>query len=149
MVGESDKKYFIENKQRHLPGPLGYFNPEGLADSVYLCESPIDALSLLTMQRVAPWALHGNVSSIFGINGSKPGHMPASVIFAFDNPEQDKASRKRYKKLTEECLKEGIRFGFADSSYYGGCKDLNEALVKQCGIFNIDQLALDNPEMYN
>lgn len=129
------KDIFRKNKQRHIKDrPMGYFNHGPLSKkAMALCESPIDALSFAKYKQENPDKasyVPEHITSIFGVNGIKLEDLPDYVLFAFDNPALDKAASKRYKKLIDECIFEGIAFDFLDESFYCECKDINEVLVR-------------------
>jgi len=101
----------------HLPGRRGVFNAKALAaDTVFLCEGPLDALSLIV-------AGHSNSCAIFGKDGLPWAWVKARrLVFCFD---RDKAGQ-RWRDLAWEGRRRGKDVYFLPDSAYAGCNDLNE-----------------------
>lgn len=110
----------VEKKERHfhLSGPKGNFNAQALTgETVYLCEGPFDALSLIA-------AGYPESCAIFGVDGLRWEWLKACrVVFCFD---QDGAGDK-WKELAARAVLLGKEVFWLSKDVYQGGKDLNEA----------------------
>lgn len=104
----------------HLAGPKGYFAAAALQPGarVWVCEGPLDALSLLAAG--APAAV-----AIFGVEGWRMAWMPpdASFVFALDS---DPAGQAALSRLGRQLRLRGRPVDYLD---LGAAKDVNEAWV--------------------
>lgn len=106
----------------HLKGPKGLFNAKALLkSSVFICEGPMDALTLLQMGL--------NACACFGVNSLRQ-HLDwikaHTIIIAFDNDE----AGKKWNEVKALLLIRGKRLLYLDSHAFGKAKDINEAYQK-------------------
>ncbi|WP_031494821.1 toprim domain-containing protein [Bryobacter aggregatus] len=117
-VGHAPK----EIRHDHLSGAKGYFGAGDFPASpkLYVCEGPLDALSLLAAG--APAAV-----AIFGVQGWRHDwNLAEEYVFALDN---DEAGRKALGVLARELRLRGRKVSFLSAEQLGGAKDVNEAWV--------------------
>lgn len=108
-----------EARHAHLPGAKGIFNAAALNgddnDTVFVCEGPFDALSLVM-------AGYDAACAIFGTSGLRWNWIRARrVILCFD---QD-AAGQRWQALAYEGTVRGKEVYWLPADVYGGHKDLN------------------------
>ena len=107
----------------HLPGPKGYFNAPFLrnATSVFVCEGPFDALSLMV-------AGHASAVAIYGVDGWNWARESQRLVFALD---ADQAGEK-WRLLAREGRLRGKDISFLPPSTYGQHKDVSAAWAAGC-----------------
>nr|WP_232336422.1 toprim domain-containing protein [Thermoactinomyces sp. CICC 10522] len=111
----------VKLKHTHLPGPRGIFNaPACQEDTIFICEGPFDALSLIS-------AGYTNSIAIFGANGLRWEWLKSkTLVFCLD---QDATGSRAWKELAMEAKLRGKQVYWLDEEVYQGCKDLNEVWV--------------------
>ena len=118
--GSLFKGKYAKIKQQHLPGPKGFFNYQ--ASNTHICESPFDALSLLSIGKNA-CAVYGSSFSWDDFN---------NVTLAFDS---DLLERKFFIDQMTKGILMSKKFQALSTSDYAGRKDLNECLIDKVGLF--------------
>jgi hypothetical protein len=124
-------------KHTHLPGPRGIFNaPACQEDTVFICEGPFDALSLIS-------AGYTNAIAIFGASGLRWEWMKAKkLVFCLD---QDATGARSWQELAMEAKLRGKQVYWLDEEVYQGCKDLNEVWVNT-GLIKVGDLGDEQKE---
>lgn len=119
----SNEKVPKDARHDHLPGPKGAFNaPALVGDTVFICEGPFDALSLIA-------AGYKEACAAFGVGGLRWEWVKARrVVFCFD---QDEAG-STWRELAWEGVLRGKTIFFLPEQVYAGYKDVNEAWVAGC-----------------
>jgi hypothetical protein len=106
----------------HLSGPKGYFGAAAFPSSprLYVCEGPLDALSLLAAG--APAAI-----AIFGLQGWRfDWNLADEYVFALD---ADAAGQHAMVQLARQLRLRGRQVRLLTPEQLGGAKDVNEAWV--------------------
>lgn len=106
----------------HLSGSKGYFGAGAFPASarLYVCEGPLDALSLLAAG--APAAI-----AIFGVQGWRfDWDLAEEYVFALDS---DAAGRRALATLARQLRLRGRNVRFLGADQLGGAKDVNDAWV--------------------
>lgn len=96
----------------------GQFEAE---ESVFVCEGPFDALSLIAAGK-------SRAVAIFGVNGWRWEWTRGvkNLIFALDS---DETGQKSWKELARQARLRGKGVAFLPLEAYGGAKDVNEAWI--------------------
>jgi DNA primase len=110
-----------EIRHDHLCGKKGYFNARALlSDTVFLCEGVFDCMSLIA-------AGYENSTAIFGISLKWDLIKANKVVFCFD---LDDTGRNQYRLAALDGLLHGKEIFSMPLEIYSGCKDINEAWIK-------------------
>lgn len=126
----------ITDSTKKNKGQIGIFNVEVLEDNtqdyIYVCEAPIDALSV--------YELNKNAIAIQGCLNYKPlieylqDHKTnKTLVLCFDN---DKPGQTAQDKLINELKALGVKYTCFNWDSAPGFKDMNEYLIKQKDAFN-------------
>lgn len=120
--GSLFKGKYARIKQQHLPGVKGFFNYQ--ASNTHICESPFDALSLLSIGK--------NACAVYGSSFSWDDF--DDVTLAFDSDLYD-------RKFFIDQMTKGIflskKFKSLSFDDYAGRKDLNECAIDKVGLFGL------------
>jgi hypothetical protein len=132
-----DERVPKKKKHTHLPGPRGIFNaPACRENTVFICEGPFDALSLIS-------AGYPNSIAIFGANGLRWDWLKSkTLIFCLD---QDATGSRAWQELAMEAKLRGKRVYWLDEEVYQGCKDLNEVWVNT-GLIKVGDFGDEPPK---
>lgn len=118
--GSLFKGKYARIKQQHLPGVKGFFNYS--RENTHICESPFDALSLLSIGK--------NACAVYGSSFSWEDF--DDVTLAFDSDLYDREFFNNH--LTKGILMSKT-FKALPPEIYAGKKDLNECLIDKVGLF--------------
>jgi hypothetical protein len=124
-------------KHSHLPGLKGVFNARALLEeTVFICEGPFDALSLIC-------AGYSNACAIFGAKGLRWEWTRAKTfVFCMD---QDSTGIQAWRELAMEAKLRGKQVYWLDEEVYQGCKDLNEVWVNT-GLIKVGDFGDEPPK---